>query len=385
VALFRQCALLMQLSLSTLHQRLVASLTIVIALACVTCVLISMLSITAGITREYRNSVDPDRAVVLPSKETYEDGAGIRRSNVGTIFDAPGIDRADGKLLADPEVLLHVPTAQGVASGGYLTIRGIGAAGIILRPPFKLVSGRMFLPGREELIVGADAQRGFGLKVGDTVIMQNGAWPIVGSFSGVGVLGSELIGDADTIATMARRPGFGSVQVRLRGHEQFAAFRTWLTTNPALAVAVETQEQYYRKIAAGSSQYFTEIAYLVGALMSIGALLGSVNTLYGVVAARTCEMATLRAIGYSEWPVALSVILEALLLCLAGAAIGGLVAWLLFNGHQVAKYEVVYQLFVSPQLLLLGLGLAAALAILGSLLPAIRAARMQVVEALRAR
>ncbi len=89
MALFRQFALLMQLSLSTLHQRMVASLTIVIALACVTCVLISMLSITAGITREYRNSVDPDWAVVLPAKETYEDGAGIKRSTVGTIFDAP--------------------------------------------------------------------------------------------------------------------------------------------------------------------------------------------------------------------------------------------------------------------------------------------------------
>lgn len=376
----------MQLSLSTLHQRMVASLTIVIALACVTCVLISMLSITAGITREYRNSVDPDWAVVLPAKETYEDGAGIKRSTVGTIFDAPGIERTtNGKLLADPEVLLHVPSAQGVASGGYLTIRGIGAAGVTLRPQFKLISGRMFLPGREELIVGADAQRGFGLKVGDDVIMQNGAWPIVGAFSGTGVLGSELMGDADTIATMTRRQGFGSVQVRLQSHERFAAFRTWLTTNPALAVAVETQDHYYSKVAAGSSQYFTEIAYLVGTLMSIGALLGSVNTLYGVVAARTCETATLRAIGYSEWPVALSVILEALLLCLAGAAIGGVVAWLLFNGHQVAKYEVVYQLFVSPQLLLLALGLAAALAILGSLLPAIRAARMQVVEALRAR
>ncbi len=88
-------------------------------------------------------------------------------------------------------------------------------------------------------------------KWGDDVIMQNGAWPIVGAFSGTGVLGSELMGDADTIATMTRRQGFGSVQVRLQSHERFAAFRTWLTTNPALAVAVETQDHYYSKVAAG--------------------------------------------------------------------------------------------------------------------------------------
>ncbi|MEJ0005924.1 MAG: FtsX-like permease family protein [Steroidobacteraceae bacterium] len=381
----RQCTLLLSLSLSTLNQRLLSSLTIVMALACVTAVLTSMLSITAGITREYHNSADPLRAVVLPKRETYEDGGGIEPSKVGTIVDAPGIARAaNGKEMADPEVLLHVPSAQGAASGGSLTIRGIGAAGLLMRPQLRLVSGRPFVPGREELIMGTDAQRGFRLKLGDGVIMRNGAWPIVGTFFAPGVLGSELIGDANTIATMARRKGFGSVQVTLQGAEKFAAFSSWLKTNPALAVSAETQEQYYSKIAAGSSRYFTEIAYLVSALMSIGALFGTVNILYGVATSRTRELATLRAIGYQELPVALSVMFEAVLLALVGAGLGDVAAWLLFNGHEVAKYEVVYQLFVSPQLLLSGAGLAAVLAILGSVLPATRAARMRVAEALRA-
>ncbi len=240
----------------------------------------------------------------------------------------------------------------------------------------------MFHSGQEELIVGSAAARGFGLKVGDTVTLSDGTWPVVGEFDSPGVRGSELIADADTLATMAHRGGFGSVQVRLTSPTQFAAFKDWLITNPALAVHVDTQREYFMGIASEESQYFNEIAFIAGALLSMGALFASVNVLYGAVSARTREMATLRAIGYGGLPVALSVVLEALLFGVIGAGIGEGAAWALLDGRQIAKFEVVYQLFVSPRLILSGLGLAEILVLLGSVLPASRAARLDVAKAL---
>ncbi|MEJ0008813.1 MAG: ABC transporter permease [Steroidobacteraceae bacterium] len=356
-------------------------MTIVVAIACVTGVLTSVLSVSAGLAREFGAAGEPGWAVVLPIPVAYEDSERISRSDVGTILDAPGIARsASGHAIGDPELLLHVSAGGG--TGGYLSVRGVGPSGLALRRDLKIVSGRMFHSGQEELIVGSAAARGFGLKVGDTVTLSDGTWPVVGEFDSPGVRGSELIADADTLATMAHRGGFGSVQVRLTSPTQFAAFKDWLITNPALAVHVDTQREYFMGIASEESQYFNEIAFIAGALLSMGALFASVNVLYGAVSARTREMATLRAIGYGGLPVALSVVLEALLFGVIGAGIGEGAAWALLDGRQIAKFEVVYQLFVSPRLILSGLGLAEILVLLGSVLPASRAARLDVAKAL---
>ncbi len=384
MVLIRQITLLCRLTLSTLRQRTATSVTLVVTMACVTGVLISMLSVTAGIVREFSNAADPAIAVVMPADARFDDSSGIPRSAVGTITNAPGIARnPQGKLLADSEVLLYVPPARHIASGGELRIRGIGAAGPALRPHFAIVSGRMFRPGRQELIIGSRAQQGFGLKVGDTVAMRNGAWPIVGAFRADGVFSDELLGDAETIATVTHMPGFGSVQVRLDATTAFAAFQKWLTTNPALTVSALTQPSYFDRIAAGNVGYFTAMAYLTGVILSAGALFGSMNLLYGVVSRRTREMATLRAIGYGALPAATSVVFEALLLSLAGALAGGGVAWILFSGHEIMLDENVYTLLVSPRLVAFGIGWALVLAALGSLLPAIRVGRLPLTEALR--
>lgn len=385
MALIRQCLLHLSLSRSMLRQRWASSLAIVLTMAFVTGVSISMLSITAGIVREFDDAGDPRIVIVLPAKQAYDNSSDLPRGAVGTILDAPGIMRGpDGKPLADPEVLLYVPPDRRIATGAGLRIHGIGAAGTALRPRFRIVSGRMFVPGRQELIIGAAAQRTFGLRVGDMVTMRNGAWPIVGAFTAAGVVGSELLGDADTIAAMMHWSGLGSVLVRLEDRARFPAFKRWLTTNPALEVSAEPQLDYYARIAAGESQYFTAMACIAGAILSAGALFGSVNVLYGVARARAREMATLRAIGYGALPVAASVVFEAVVLALAGAAAGALVAWLRFDGREILQSENLYRLIVSPQLVGLGFAWALALSLLGSLPPAIKAARAQVADALRA-
>jgi putative ABC transport system permease protein len=328
VGLLRQYALLLHLSLSIVRQRLAAALTVVVAMACVVGVLVSMLSATTGIVRAFRISSDPDMALVLPNNSLYDDGSGVARNVIGTILDAPGIARgADGKVQAEAELLFYNPPPHLVASGGFLRIRGIGAAGIALRPKFRIIAGRIYQSGRQELVVGVGAQRGFGLAIGDHVATRNATWQVVGVYTAEGVITNELIGDVETLAAIEHRGGYGSVGARLEDPARLEAFKQWLTSNPTLAVTAETQLSYYARIAASQSEYFTAMAYLAGAILSLGALLGSVNILYGIVSARAREMATLRAIGYGAVPVAASVVFEALLLALVGAAAGTCIAW----------------------------------------------------------
>jgi putative ABC transport system permease protein len=385
MAVMRQSIVLSRLSLSTLRERLPTSLTILLCMAVVSGVLISTLSVTAGINREFRVGAAPYLAIVLPTENRFETSSGISRSEVGIILNAPGIARdGKGELLGDGELSFYVQPARHVFSGGALTIRGMSAAGLALRSPLKIVSGRMFESGRKELVIGTSAQGGFGLKVGDGVIMRDGTWPIVGAFEAAGVTGDELFGDADTLAALiTHQSGLGSVHVRLEDPARFAAFKRWLTSNPALHVSVQTQLEYNGRLAANQSQYFTAMAFFAGAIMSIGALFGSVNILYGVVSARTREMAILRGIGYDAVPVAGSVVFEGLLLALSGALLGGCIAWLLFDGREVMKNEIVYKCIVSAQLVAFGVGWVLVLALLGSVLPAMRAARLEVIAALR--
>lgn len=376
-----QVFVVLRISLSALHQRVATWLTIVVAVACVTGVITAVLSVSSGLSREYGAAEDAAWAMVIPIPETYEDSDRISRGNVGVILDAPGVAKGpDGHPIGDGEVFMHV--AGGGGTGVAISVRGVGAGGIALRPDLKIVSGRMFHSGQQELIVGSSAARGFHLNVGDTVTLSDGTWPIVGEFYSPGVRGSELIGDADTLAVMAHRGGFGSVQVRLTSSAAFAGFKAWLTANPALAVHVQTQQGYFMGQASMSAQYFNEIAVVAGALLSFGALFACVNVLYGAVSARTLEMATLRAIGYGGLSVASSVVLEALIFAFIGAGIGQGAVWAFLDGREIAKFEVVYQLFVSRQLILAGFGSAALLALTGSILPATRAARMDVAKAL---
>jgi putative ABC transport system permease protein len=174
------------------------------------------------------------------------------------------------------------------------------------------------------------------------------------------------------------------VLVRLASPSSFPAFRAALTTNPALAVDPILQSEWYKKISEGFSTFFKVIAYGIGIIMAVGALFGCLNTMYSAVAARGREIATLRAIGYGAFPVAISVILEAAALSVTGALIGASVAWAIYDGVEGAFGASVFRLTVSPALIGMAMLWALAVALLGGLFPSIRAARRPVVEALRA-
>jgi len=378
-----QTAVLTRLGILGMLQRKWSSLVLVVSVASVIAVLLSMLSVTEGMLRAYRLGEDPHLAIVLGPEGGTEWGNGIAASDIGTILDAPGIARSpDGHPLADPEVLLSVPPSGPFLIGGP-ELRGIGAEGLALHPKLKIVEGRQFHSGRQELIIGLAGARAFKLRVGDRIPLPGGTWPIVGSFTdGGSTLESQFLADAHTVLAAGGTSGYGSVIVKLENPGAFNAFAHWLSTNPDLKESAEPLSGYLQRTTHQFSAFFTALAYSVAAMMTLGALFGTVKLMYAAVTARTREIATLRAIGYQPLPVALSVLLETTTLALTGALIGAAAAWLLFDGKLTTQARHVYDLSVSGHLIALGLTWASVLAILGGVPPAIRAARGSVRDAL---
>ena len=384
--ILRQIGIVSLINFRSIRLRLWRSLVIVVGMACVIGVLLSMLSLTEGMHKAFLDTGDPGRALVVSTGAQSEGNSAISRDKARIIMDAPGIAKApDGSPMADPGINSGVPVIRLNGIKAYNILRGFGPKGIALRPEFHLVSGRLFRPGTRELIVGVAAKTQFqGMTVGDKVILPDGEWPIVGSFTTGDLLDGQLIGDTETVMKAIRRPAYNSILVRLSSLNAFDSFKRALTTNPALSVDPIRQSDWYKKISEGFSTFFNVIAYGIAIIMAVGALFGCLNTMYAAVAARRREIATLRALGYSAFPVAMSVILEAAALSVIGALIGAGIAWALYNGVQGSFGSNVFKLTVSAALIGMGILWAVAVAVLGGLLPSIRAARRPVVEALRA-
>jgi putative ABC transport system permease protein len=250
----------------------------------------------------------------------------------------------------------------------------------------------MFQPGTSEILVGRAASRQFeGLTVGASVKWGEGSWQVVGIFDAGGTVAeSEIWCDAKVLQPVYRRGNsYQSVTARLESIDSLQTFKDALTSDRRLNVTVLREPDYY----AGQSQVLQTVIRTIGfsiaGLMGLGAIFGAVNTMYTAVANRTKEIATLRALGFGSGPVVVSVLVEALLLSLVGGVIGGALAWAAFDGYQTATMnwqsfsQVAFSFKVTPQLLGRGLLYAAMMGLLGGALPAIRAARLPVVSALR--
>jgi putative ABC transport system permease protein len=264
-------------------------------------------------------------------------------------------------------------------------MRGVGPKALKVRPELKIVAGRMFQPGRREMVVGAAAQAQYrDMSIGKTVAMPDGEWPIVGIYKSGDILEGQVLGDVEMVMAATHKKNYNSILVRLSSPDSLSTFKGAITSNPALAMDVERHTDWYKRFSAGFSGFLTAIAYAIGAIMAVGALFGCLNTMYAAVSTRGQEIATLRALGFGAFPVAVSVMLEAVLLSVAGALVGGGIAWLLFDGKEQVFGNNVYNLTISLDGIGLGIVWACVVALLGGLLPSIQAARRPVAEALRA-
>ena len=379
--------------LLSIPQRRGAVAATVIGIAGVVTVLVGVLSIAAGFRQAMAVSAAPDGAVVLRSGADSEMVSGMSREQTRLIADAPGVARNDRGPLASAElfVIINLPKrATGLDAN--VPLRGVEDAAWQVRDNMKIVSGRRFEWGRDEVIVGAGAAREFaGLEVGSKIKVGRFEWPVVGVFSANGAAAeSEIWSDAKVLQEAYHRgDSFQSVYARLNSPGAFQQFKDSLTSNPQLSVKVVRQSEYYAAQSETITRLITTLGFLIAFLMAIGAVFGAWNTMYSAVAARTREIATLRALGFGAGAVVVSLMLESLLLALAGGLIGGGLAYAAFNNFHTSTMnwqsfsQITFAFRVTPELLVRGIVWSALIGLFGGLFPAIRAARLPIAAALR--
>jgi putative ABC transport system permease protein len=390
----RQTTAVMALNLRTIPARLSSSAVAIVGIAGVVVVFVSVLSIGAGFAAAMRGAGAPGRALVLRSGADTEMTSGLDGAHVDVIKQAPGIRRDGDGLLASAElyVILEIPKKSVPDIGANVPLRGIEPAGMSARQEVSMVQGRMFRFGTNEAIVGRAASSQFmGMNVGDTIVSGQNRWPVVGIFEADGgVAETEVWVDARTLQGAYRRGNtYQAVIAQLDSMEMFDGFRDWLTLNPQLRVSVRRESDYYAEQSRALTQLIQSIGFGISGLMGIGAVFGAILTMYTAVATRVREIATLRALGFNTASVLVSVLAEALALGAIGGTIGGVAAYLAFNGYQTSTMnfqtfsQVSFAFRVTPELLGMGLFYALALGLIGGLFPAIRAARLPIATALR--
>lgn len=389
----KQIASITRFGLMSIPQRRGAVAATLIGVAGVVAVLVGVLSIAKGFQRAMQVSASPDGVLVLRSGADSEMVSGFSREQTRLIADAPGLARSAEGPLASAElfVIINLPK-RSTGTDANVPLRGVEASALKVRDQVRIVSGRMFEWGKNEVIVGAGAAREFaGLDVGSTINVGHYRWPVVGIFTANGGLAeSEIWTDSKVLQDAYHRgDSFQSVYARLNSPSDFTTFKDSLTTNPQLNVKVVKQEEFYAEQSQTLTQLITTLGYLIAGLMAIGAVFGALNTMYSAVATRTREIATLRALGFGTGAVVVSVLLESLILAVVGGGVGGLVAYAAFNNFHTATMnwqsfsQVTFAFAVTPDLLISGILLAVAIGFFGGLLPAIRAARLPIASALR--
>jgi putative ABC transport system permease protein len=390
---FSQIASVTWFGIRTIPERKGASIAAAFGIAGVVIVFVGVLSIAAGFRKAMTSTGRKDIAMVLRDGARNEMSSGLSRDDVRVIKDAPGLVRENGEPLASAElfVIINIPK-RSTGTDANVPFRGVEAAGPAVRGDIKIVQGRMFERGRNEAIAGVSAAREFaGLDVGQTIKLGRTEWNIVGIFSaGGGMAESEMWTDTTALqGAYQRGDSYQTVYARLTSPDQFTEFKDSLTSNPRVKVSVNRQDEFYAEESSITSKFISIIGIIIAVIMAIGALLGALNTMYNAVAARGREIATLRALGFGAAPVIFSVLLESLALALAGGVVGGIAAYVAFDGYSAATMnfqtwsQVAFAFAVTPELLFQAIVGAAAIGLLGGLFPAIRAARLPIALALR--
>jgi len=381
------------LNLRNLPQRIGSSVVAVVGVAAVVLVFAAVLSMAKGFERTMISAGSDDTAIIMRSGSTSELNSGISNEQVLIVADAPGVlkDGDDSVISAELYVVVDVRKRTSNTDAN-VPFRGIQRGAFDVRNNVSLIEGRMFEEGKNEIVVGRSAQQEFlGLETGSTIRFGQSEWTIVGAFEAEGsVSESELWTDVRVLQGAYRRGNsFQSVRVRLQSENSLETLAAALENDPRFDPDVMTEKEYYSGQAEPMTRFIKTIGYPLTILMAIGAVFGALNSMYSSVSVRGKEIATLRALGFGPMSVLISTMVESTLLAFVGGALGGAVAFLVFNGFQVSTLngasfsQVVFDFAVTADLLVDGLYVALIIGAFGGLFPAIRAARLPVAQALR--
>jgi len=272
-----------------------------------------------------------------------------------------------------------------------VVIRGVEQSAFGIRPELRIIEGRNFTPGRNELIAGRGAGAEFlGIDLGATIELRQSQWTVVGIFEADGsAYESELWTDLATAQSAFRRFSLiSSMRLQLEDPGAIESVRAEFEDNPAVDLSITSEEEFFSNQSEFLASLITGFGYGVALIMAVGAMFAALNTMYAAVSARTVEIATLRALGFGATPVVVSVLVESVALALVGGLLGGAIAWFGFNGYTVSTLnqnsfsQVAFDFAVGPDILVTGIVWALALGFAGGLFPALQAARLPITQAL---
>lgn len=378
-------------NIRSLLRRKRATLAATGCIALVVAVFIMTQSLARGLREVYVSTGDPGNILVLRKGSTAETNSLLSRENYRAIRYLDGIDRAvDGQPLISPEVIVltHLEKRKGQGATNVL-FRGVGPQGPALRPRWQLAAGRLFQPGRRECIVSLrTAERFKNCGLGESFRTGNAEWTVVGLFNAFKTAyDSEIWADVHEVQDVFDREFYSSVLCRARDASEGENLIRRLESDRRLKVRALPETAYYQEQtkSANPVQY---LGGLLAGIMAIGACFAAMNTMYASIGYRTREIGTLRALGFQRRAILISFVIEAILLALAGGALGCLLS-LPLNGVATGTAnfftfsEVAFEFRITPGLVCMGLGFALAMGVLGGLLPAQLAARRPVLESLR--
>ena len=362
-------------------------------MALVVYVFATVLMMTEGIRATLVATGQADNVIVLRKGAGAEINSAITRGQAGILQTLPGIARdAAGRplLSAEPVVLNNLPK-RGSGKPSNVTMRGTGEVGMQLRPQVQIVQGRMFRPGSSEVVAGAGIARGFaGVDLGAQLRFGGRDWTVVGIFdAGKSGFDSEIWADTEQIMQAFRRQSFNTVVFRLADANTFDRVAERVDDDVRLSLQAKREVRFYAEQSESLANFISILGTALAVIFSIGAVVGAMITMFGAVASRTGEIGTLRALGFRRGAVLGAFLGESLLLSLAGGVLGLLAATLMqvvnVSTTNFATFsELAFQFTLTPRIAVQSLLFALFMGFVGGFIPAWRAARLKIVDCLRA-
>ncbi|UCD62648.1 MAG: ABC transporter permease [Candidatus Zixiibacteriota bacterium] len=384
--------LLVNYSYKNLLARKLTSILTVFGVALVVFVFCAVLMLSNGLRETLVSTGADSNAIVIRRASQTELQSIIFRDMANIIKADPAVARdTEGRPLATGEILVLISKYKRDSNEpSNVPVRGVTEMSITLRPRFELVEGRMWQPGTSEIIAGSKVAGSFrGCGLGETVRFGMREWTVVGIFEAGGTgFESELWGDVDQLMDAFGRPVFSSITVKLGSPSEFETMRARLEGDPRLEVEVNREKKYYEDQSKFTTVFINAMGLTISIIFSLGAIVGAMITMYAAVANRTVEIGTLRALGFSRTAVLWAFLVESMILAITGGLIGVTAAAFLrlvevstTNWDTFA--ELAFSFEMSGSIVVFAMVFAVAMGLVGGFLPAVRAARFRIVNALR--
>ena len=379
-------------SLRNLWARRLTTFLTAAGMALVVFVFATVLMLDAGLKRSVVSTGDEDNVIVIRKGSETEVQSGVERAPAAVAESMAGVAAGPGGVpFASREMVVLISmNAKADNAPSNVTVRGMGPLGALLRPQAKLAAGRMFRAGSHEVVVGKSIAKKFrGTSLGERIRFAGIDWTVTGILDADGSgFESELWGDADQLMPAFRRPVYSSVLLRLREHDKFDTLKATLETDPRFTLEAKRERQYYTDQSQAMSNFITILGMTLTVIFSVGAIIGAMITMYAAVASRTAEIGTLRALGFRRATVLGAFLAEALFLSLIGGGTGLFIAsFMQFITISTMNFqsfsELAFSFDLTPAIVAKVLAFSLLMGFLGGFLPAARAARLNIVSALR--